>query len=108
MSKRVQSKIKEKHPNVFKWTNKETFSKLLNNTVASSSYNNCEKTLNFISHIKDENKFILYSLKNEKHHTICNTIFSLKPETVKKYYQNKDFKPFNKNIENIIREYIKS
>jgi len=108
MSKRVQSKIKDKHPNVFKYTSKETFLELLNNTIASSSYGNCEKTLNFISYIKDENKFILYSLKIEKHHIVCSTIFSLKPETVKKHYQNKDFKPFNKNIENIIREYIKS
>lgn len=62
MSKRVQSKIKDKHPNVFKYTTKETFSKLLNNTIASTSYDNCDKTLNFISYIKDENKFIFIPL----------------------------------------------
>ena len=49
MSKRVQSKIKDKHHNVFQYTSKETFLELLNHTVASSSYDNCEKTLNFIS-----------------------------------------------------------
>jgi hypothetical protein len=108
MSKRVQSKIKDKHQNVFKYTSKETFIELLNHTVASTSYDNFEKNLNFIAYIENENKFIVYSLKIEKHHTICNTIFSLNPKTVKKYYENKDFKPFNKNIENIIREYIKS
>jgi hypothetical protein len=108
MSKRVQKKIKEKHQNVNKYTNKENFIHLLNNTIASTGYNNCLKTINFIAYLEDEKKFILYSLKAEKHHCVCNTIFSLKPNTLRAYYKREDFKVFNNFIEDIIAEYIKS
>jgi hypothetical protein len=108
MSKRVQDKIKDKHPNVFNYTNKENFSILLSHTIASTKYDSRDDTLNFIAYIKHENRFVLYALKKEKHHTICNTIFSLRPTTLKKYYERNDFKAFNNRIEIIIEEYIKS
>lgn len=85
MSKRVQHKIKEKHFNASQYTEFKMFKLLMNSTIASCSYNKCENTINFIAHI--ENDFILYSLKKEKHHTSCNTIYTLNQKTLKNYYK---------------------
>lgn len=106
MSKRIQEKIKEKHYEVFKYTNKDTFKILMKSTIGSSLYKNSKNTINFISYVKDEDKYILYSLKNEKHHVVCNTIFSLRKETLKNYYKDESFKLFDKSFEKILEEYL--
>ena len=106
MSKLVQAKIKVKHKNNFNYTNKIKFKILLKNTIASSQYGMNSDTINFIAHIESTNKYILYSLKKKKHHTICSTIFSLRKDTLKKYYQMDNFKVFRKEYVNLIEEYI--
>ena len=108
MSKRVQLKIKGKHPNSFLFTNKENFIILMDSTIGSCGYSDIKKTVNFIAYIESSNKYIIYSLKQEKYHTICNTIFSLRAETLAKYYRQDDFKLFKKNYKNLIEEYIKN
>ncbi len=108
MSKRVQKKIKQKHPNVELYTNRQKFLILLNNTIASVGYDNNSNTINFISYLENEDKFILYSLKAEKHHIVCNTIFSLKANTLRSYYKKKDFRLFKNMYKSIIEEFIQS
>jgi len=75
MSKRVQLKIKEKHPEVKKYTELQTFQMLMQETVASTHYGNAEETINFIAHV--DNRFVLYALKREKNHISCHTIYIL-------------------------------
>jgi len=108
MSKRIQSKILDKHSNMYHFTQYNNFNILTNATIGSCAYDNCKKTINFIAHIKEEDKYILYSLKNERNHTICNTIFSLKKETLKKYYYRDDFKLFKNEYQSLIEEYIQN
>lgn len=108
MSKRIKNKIYDKHFNNFYFTEHNNFNILLNATIGSCSYDQCKKTINFIAHIKSDDKYILYSLKNEKNHTICNTIFSLKQDTLKKYYKREDFRLFKNEYKNLIEEYIKN
>ena len=104
MSKRVQSKIQIKHPEVFRFTSKEGFTLLLSNTIAVVSYKGLLGSNNFIASVNDE--YILYSLKQDKYHTSCSTIFRLKPETLKKYYKDDSFKLLKKNCEEDIKEYM--
>lgn len=106
MSKRVEEKIKLKHNEVHKYTIRKNFEKLMNHTIGSCEYIKSSDTLNFIAYIQNENKFILYSLKAEKHHCICSTIFSLNEKTLKSYYNNHSFVLFNKKIKHDIEEYI--
>jgi len=75
MSKRVQEKIKNKHGEVFKYTESELFLLLQNSTIGSFGYEKCENTINFIAHLESDNRYILYSLKVQKNHTICSTIY---------------------------------
>ena len=49
-----------------------------------------------------------YSLKQEKYHTICNTIFSLRAETLSKYYNQNDFRLFKSSYKKLIEDYIKN
>ena len=104
MSKRIQDKIKEKHYDVIKYCEYENFQKLMDNTIATCKYEKCDNTINYISYI--ENTFILYALKREKHHTSCNTIYKLKPRTLKKYYKDESFKLFKKECKENIEEYL--
>lgn len=106
MSKRVEDKIKLKHLEVYKYTNKKAFENLMNNTIGSCKYTKSNDTLNFIAYVKNEDKFILYALKSEKHHCICSTIFSLKQDTLKKYYTDESFQLFDKKFEKIIEDFI--
>ena len=108
MSKRVQLKIKEKHPDNFNYTNQVDFLLLMDSTIGSCGYNDTSHTLNFIAYIESKNRYIIYSLKQEKYHTTCNTIFSLRAETLGKYYKRYDFKLFKKSYKNLIEEYIKT
>ena len=85
MSKRVQLKIKAKHPEVKKYTELHAFQFLMQNTVAFCTYKKCEDTMNFVVYI--DNTFVLYALKREKHHTSCNTIYILNAKTLKKLYR---------------------
>jgi len=104
MSKRVQNKIKEKHSDVSIFTEYEQFQLLMNNTICSVPYKKCSDTINFIALI--DNKFILYSLKKEKHHSSCNTIYSLNEKTLKQHYKQRDFKILKSEYEKIIEDYI--
>ena len=104
MSKRVQQKIKVKHTDIALYTDLENFQELMNNTIGSLGYKKCENTLNFISYTEEQ--FILYSLKREKHHTSCNTIYSLNSKTLKQHCKQNNFKILKKEYENIIEEYI--
>lgn len=104
MSKRVQSKIKEKHSDVALFTEYINFQILMENTICSVPYKKCEETINFISYI--DNRFILYSLKKEKHHTSCNTIYSLNKKTLKQHYKQEDCKILKKEYEEIVEDYI--
>lgn len=106
MSKRVEEKIKLKHNEVHKYTNRKNFEILMDHTIGSCTYTKSKDTLNFISYIKSENKFILYSLKTEKHHCICSTIFSLNEKTLKNYYNDESFELFNKKLKDVIEDYI--
>jgi len=108
MSKRVQAKIRLKHSQSFIYTNQENFVELMNSTVASCGYDDIKNTINFIAYIKDIDKYFIYSLKQEKFHTTCNTIFSLRGETLGKYYKQNDFKLFKKEYKKKIEDYIKN
>jgi len=108
MSKRVQSKIKLKHSNNFYFTNQLSFTELLENTIGSCNYDENKHTVNFIAHIKSQNRYIMFSLKSDNHYTVCNTIFSLRADTLKKYYVREDFKLFNGSYKEIIEEYLKA
>ncbi len=52
--------------------------------------------------------FFLYSLKQEKHHTICNTIFSLRADTLRHHYKQDDFRLLKNGYGKRIEEYIKA
>ena len=104
MSKRVQDKIKEKHPDVALFTEYEKFQILMDNTLCSITYKKCDLTINYVAYI--EGNFILYSLKKEKHHTSCNTIYSLNKKTLKQHYKQDGFKILKQEYENLIEEYI--
>ena len=106
MSKRVQQKIKLKHTDMFVFTDQANFIRLMEATVAYCEYD--EETINFIAHIEENDKYILYSLKQEKFHTICNTIFSLRTDTLKHYYKQDNFKLLKSEYGKVIEEYIKA
>jgi len=108
MSKRVQQKIKQKHPDSFVFTDQENFKILLSSTVGSCGYDEYKHTVNFIAHIQKTDKYIMYSLKSDDHYTVCNTIFSLRANTLKKYYTREDFKLFKSEYAIKIEEYIKT
>ena len=90
MSKRVQAKIKEKHTDVKQYTEFRTFQELMQNTVAFCPYKKCPDTMNFIAYADD--KFVLYAMKREKHHTSCNTIYTLNAKTLKRLYREEEFR----------------
>ena len=90
MSKRVQMKIKEKHPEVRKYTELQTFQLLMQETIAYAHYDKCYDTINFIAYI--ESKFVVYALKREKNHISCNTIYVLNRKTLKKLFRQENFK----------------
>ena len=104
MSKRVQSKIKEKHPEVKKFAELQTFQLLMKKTIAYINYDKCEDTINFIAYI--DSRFVVYALKREKNHISCNTIYVLNTKTLKKLYIKESFKimknEYNEKIESII------
>jgi len=104
MSKRVQSKIQVKHSDMLKYTSQEGFTLLLAHTVAVVDYQGVTQANNFIALV--DGTYILYSLKQEKNHTSCSTIFKLKPKTLKKYYKDDTFKFLQKSYEKHIEEYI--
>lgn len=106
MSKRVQQKIKLKHPEMFLFTDQANFIRLMEMTVAYCEYD--KDTINFIAHIVESDKYILYSLKQEKYHTICNTIFALRADTLKHYYKKDDFRLLKSGYREVIEEYIKA
>ena len=108
MSKRVQEKIKLKHTDVFIFTDQTNFTLLMESTIGYCTYSENEHTINFIAHLEDKDKYILYSLKQEKSHTICSTIFTLRADTLKHYYKRDDFKLMKSGYGKLIEEYIKA
>ncbi len=104
MSKRVQLKIKEKHTDVKQYTELHVFQELMQNTVAFCPYDKCKDTMNFIAYV--DNKFVLYAMKREKHHTSCNTIYTLNTKTLKKLYRQEEFTVLKKAYVKIIKEVI--
>lgn len=107
MSKRIYEKIKNKHTENLKFINKKgQFKFLMQSTIASCNYDNCNDTINFISYIESEKRFILYSLKREKNHTICTTIFSLNKSNLRKYYKRDDFRIYEIENKKSIEKYI--
>ena len=106
MSKRVQSKIKSKHPDSFCYTDKPNFETLQENTIAYVPYSKNSDTYNFISYIPKSQIFVLYALKSEKHHTSCTTVFKLKESTLKKYYNDVGFMLMKSEFRVIIEEYV--
>ena len=104
MSKRVQSKIKEKHADVKRYTELHTFQELMCNTVAFCPYDKCKETMNFIAFV--DSKFVLYALKREKHHTSCNTIYTLNAKTLKKVYRKEAFRIMKNTSIEIIEKTI--
>lgn len=106
MSKRVQQKIKLKHPEVFIYTDQINFTILMESSVGYYQYD--KHTVNFIAHFEEDDKYILYSLKQEKHHTICNTIFSLRADTLRHHYKQDDFRLLKNGYGKRIEEYIKA
>lgn len=106
MSKRVQRKIKLKHPEVFIYTDQINFTILMESSVGYYQYD--KHTVNFIAHFEEDDKYILYSLKQEKHHTICNTIFSLRADTLRHHYKQDDFRLLKNGYGKRIEEYIKA
>jgi len=104
MSKRVHAKIKEKHPDMLPYTSKDGFTLLLANTIATVAYHKKPKSDNFIACIDES--YILYALKQERHHTSCSTIFKLKASTLKKYYNDDTFKMLQKSYEDEMRRYM--
>ncbi len=89
MGKRVQRKIKEKHADVKQYTELHKFEELMQNTVAFTPYDKCKDTMNFIAYV--DKKFVLYAMKKEKHHTSCNTIYTLNAKTLKKLHRQEEF-----------------
>ena len=108
MSKRVQEKIKLKHTDVLIFTDLINFTFLMESTIAYCTYSENSNTVNFIAYLEDDQKYILYSLKQEKSHTVCSTIFSLRPDTLKHYYKRDDFKLLKSAYRKSIEEYIKT
>lgn len=106
ISKRVQQKIKIKHTEMFIFTDQVNFTILMESSVGYYRYD--KHTVNFIAHIEESDKYILYSLKQEKLHTICNTIFSLRADTLKHHYKQDDFRLLKSEYGKIIEEYIKA
>lgn len=106
MSKRVQQKIKLKHPDMIIFTEQVNFIRLMEATVAYCEYD--DHTINFITHIEESDKYILYSLKQEKFHTVCNTIFALRADTLKHYYKQDNFRLLKSGYGKVIEEYIKA
>ena len=104
MSKRVHAKIKQKHSDMLLYTDKVGFARLLENTIAVVAYPQRVTADNFIACI--DGTYILYALRQEKHHTSCSTIFKLKPSTLKKYYNDDTFKMLQKSYEDDTREYM--
>jgi len=91
---------------VLKYTENQLFVILLDNTVGSCGYNRGTRTINFVVHIEDEDRYVLYSLKAERHHTVCSTIYALRKETLKYHYTKNDFKLFKKSYQERIERYI--
>lgn len=108
MSKRVKQKIEDKHFDCFNFTQQLEFISLMDCTIGSCGYDKLKHTINFIAYDKLSDRYILYSLKQEKHHTVCNTIFSLRAVTLKNHYKQKDFKLFKSEYKNLLEEYIKN
>jgi len=106
MSKRVESKIKSKHPESFVYTKKANFLQLLENTIAYLPYANSTDTYNFIAYMPDSSEFILYALKSEKHHTNCITIFKLRKSTLKKYCNDDNIVFVRSYYRTTIEDYI--
>jgi len=106
MSKRIQDKINIKHPNIKEFTEFDNFQILLQNTIGSCPYEKYNNVINFVAYIEEYDNYIMYSLKSEKHNIICNTIFSLRPDTLKKYYNNLNFKLFKSNYKKTLERYI--
>ena len=106
MSKRVQSKIKDKHSDSFCYTDRLTFTQLQKNTIAIVPYGKNSDTFNFIAYIPETHLFVLYALKREKHHTSCTTIFKLRKCTLKKYCNNVGFVLVKSECKTVIEEYI--
>ncbi|MEA1891903.1 MAG: hypothetical protein U9N33_04235 [Campylobacterota bacterium] len=104
MSKRVHTKIHMKHPEVSLYTSKEHFILLLEQTIAVVDYKATQEVHNFIARV--DGNYILYALKQDKHHTSCSTIFKLKPNTLKKYFKEDTFTILKKNYEEDIKAYI--
>lgn len=104
MSKRIQEKIKIKHNDVYFLTSLKQFEHLMNSTIGSCKYNQIDNTINFIAYLESQKRFILYSLKSEKHHCICNTIFALNKDTLKKYYSDESFILYKKSYKKLIEE----
>ena len=106
MSKRVQTKVKSKHPDSFCYTEKTTFTQLQESTIAYLPYPKSSDTFNFIAYIPENAIFVLYALKSEKHHTNCITIFKLRESTLKKYYNDENFVLMRSEYKEVIKEYI--
>ena len=106
MSKRVQSKIKNKHPDSFYYTNRVTFTQLQESTIAYLPYLKSVDTFNFIAYMPESAIFVLYALKSGKHHTNCITIFKLRESTLKKYYSNVNFVLMRNEYKKVIEGYI--
>ena len=104
MSKRVQFKIKEKHADIKQYTELHHFQELMQNTIAICPYDKCKDTMNFIAYV--DNKFVLYAMKREKHHTSCNTIYALNTKTLKKLYRQEEFTVLKRAYVEIIEEVI--
>ena len=101
MSKRVQSKIRSKHKDVLSFTESNPFLVLLENVVGVSPYEE-EESLNFIAHI--EERYLLFSLKQEKHQVFCSTIYHLNNKTLKKYISHKEFKLFRSEYKEVFEK----
>jgi len=106
MSKRIQTKIQVKHPDSFCYTDRVTFTKLQESTIAYLPYSKSSDTFNFIAYIPESGLFVLYALKSEKHYTNCITIFKLRGSTLKKYYSNVNFVLMRNKHKRVIEEYI--
>ena len=106
MSKRIQTKIQAKHPDSFCFTDKATFTKLQESTIAYLPYSKITDTFNFIAYMPERSLFVLYALKSAKHHTNCITIFKLRKSTLKKYYNNVNFILMKNKYKKVIEDYI--
>ena len=104
MSKRVNLKIKEKHPEVKQYTELQSFQMLMQHTIAYCNYDKCDDTVNFIAYV--DGKFMLYALKREKNHTSCNTIYILNAKTLKKLYKQDSFKIIKQEYVEIVERVI--